>query len=38
VSALVLALAFPRFWFGSTARTLLDLFRALEAPGPTQVS
>jgi hypothetical protein len=38
VGALALALAFPRFWFGTTGRTLLDVFRALEPPGPTQVS
>ncbi len=35
--ALVVMLFGARYWFGSTGRTLLDVFRALSPPGPTQV-
>lgn len=38
VVSLLLMLLLPRVWFGATARTLLDVFRALGAPSPTQVS
>jgi formate hydrogenlyase subunit 3/multisubunit Na+/H+ antiporter MnhD subunit len=38
IVALLAMLFLPRLWFGSTARTLLDVFRALGAPSPTQVS